>query len=246
MPTVSPFYYPTSCFPSRMQPQAFISPSAWRYVALIILYHYNSVPWLVIVGCVQTKMLWLLGRGPRSHDCIVIDQLWQHRPIIHIGSSYYYANRHPSSITQNVVFYSWFCSVSGIGTIFFFPPAATSHRFRQQIATPTRLSAWHHISASTWPKFAQIGQPASIQQIDHRRSARGRTLWALSAMTHRSRECEACHQVGGDLRNEDVRRARGVVKVGGVFRSPPKGHQVLVLVLALLHFIRFLGLQTRS
>jgi len=246
MPTVSSFNYPSSRFPSRMQPQAFISPFAWRYVALIILYHYNSVRWLVIIGCIQTKMLWLLGRGQRSHYCIVIDQFWQHRSIVDIGRCHYYAKRHPSPITQNLVFYSWFCSVSGIGTIFFFPPAATSHRFRQQIATPTRLSAWHHTSASIWPKFAQISQPASTRQTDHRRSARGRTLWALSARDYRSRECEAYHQVGGDPRNEDVRRVRAVAEVGGVFRSPPKGHQVLVLVLALLYFISFLGLQTRS
>jgi hypothetical protein len=37
-----------------------------------------------------------------------------------------------------------------------------------------------------------------------------------------------------------------VVKAEAVFRSPPRDHQVLVLVLAFQHFIRFLGLQTRS
>lgn len=245
MPTVSSFHYPSSRFPSRMQRQVFISPFAWRYVALIILYHYNSVRWLVVVACIQTKMLWLPGRGQRSHYGVVIDQLCQHRSIVYISSSYYTAKRHRSSITQNVVFYSRFCSVSGIGAGFFSPPAATSHRSRQQIATPTRLSAWHHTSASTWPKFAQRGQPASTQQIDHRRSAKGRSLWALSARDYRSRGCGAYHQAGGDPRSEDVRRAQVVAEVGGVFLSPPKGHQVLVLVLAFFHFIKFSGLQTR-
>jgi len=246
MPSVSSFDYPSSRFASRMQRQAFITPFAWSYVPSIILNHYNPVRWCVVEGRIQTKMLWLLGRWPRSHHCIVVDQLRQNGPIIYISSSYYYTQRHSSSITQNVIFYARFCAVSRIGAIFFFPPQATSHRFRQPIATPTGLSASCHTSASTVPKFVQRPQPVSIQQIDHRRSARDQTLLAWRATGCQSRGGEACHRATSDHQTEAVRRALVAVMAEAVFRSPPKDHQELVLVLAFQHFIRFLGSQTRS
>lgn len=193
MPSVRSLDYPSSRFASRMHPQACITPFVWSYVPSIILNHYNPVRWCIVEGRIQTKMLWLPGRWPRSHHCIVVDQLRQGRPIIYIRSSYYYTQWRSSSITQNVVFYARFCPVSRIGAVFFFPPEATSHRFRQQIATPTGLSASCHTSASRLPKFAQRSQPVSIPKIDHRRSARDQTLLALRATGCQSRGCEACH-----------------------------------------------------
>lgn len=246
MPTVSSLYYPSSRFASRMQRQAFITPFAWSYMALIILNHYNSVRWCVVEGCIKAQVLRMLDGWARPYYCIVIDQLRQHRSIVYIRSRYYYTQRHSSSITQNVVFYSGFCAISRIGAIFFFPPPAISHRLHQQIATPTRLSAYHHTSADTRPRFARRPLLVSTQQIGHRQSATDRTLSALSATGHQSTGCGAYHRVASDPRSEDVRRAQAVVKAEAVFRSPPRDYRVLVLVLASQHFIRFLGLQTRS
>jgi hypothetical protein len=191
MPTVCLLDYPSSRFASWMQWLSFISPFARSYMSLIILNHHNPVRWCVVISCIQTKMLRLLARGPRPDDYIVVDQLRQHRSIIYISSRYYCAKRHSSSITQNVVFYAWFRAVSRIGTVFFFPPAATSHRSRPQIATPTRLSASCHTSASTRPRFARRLLLVSTQQIGHRQSARGRTLSALLARGCRSKGCGA-------------------------------------------------------
>lgn len=246
MPTVSSLHYPSSRFASRMQPQAFFSPFAWSYMALIILFHHNPVRWRVVEGCIKAQVLWMLDGWARPYHCIVIDQFGQHRSIVYIRSRYYYTQRHSSSITQNVVFYSWFCAICGIGAVFFFPPQATSHRFHQQIATPTRLSASSHTSASTRPRFARRRRLVSTPKIGHRQSARDRTLSALSAKGHQSTGCGAYHRVASDPTSEDVRRAQVVVKAAAVFRSVPKDHRVLVLVLAFQHFIRFLGLQTRS
>ena len=246
MPTVSSLHHPTSCLASWMQPQAFISSFARSYMALIILYHHDPVRWRVVKCCIQTKMLWLLGRRLWSDYYIVVDQIRQRRPIIYISRSHNYRKRHSSSITQNVVFYSGFCAISRIGAVLFFPPLATSHRSRQQIATPTRLSASRHTSADIRPRFAQRLQPVSTQQIGHRQSATDRTPSALSATGRQSTGCGACRQVASDPSSEDGRRDVVEVEAEAVFRSVPKDHRGLVLVLAFQHFIRFLGLQTRS
>lgn len=79
------------------------------------------------------------GIGPRTDDGVIVEQVRERDMVIDIGCRHNQAQRHPTSIYQDVVFHSGFGTVRGIGAIIFFPPMATARKCRHCFATPIQF-----------------------------------------------------------------------------------------------------------
>ncbi len=238
MPRVSSLNHPSPCLPTRMQGQARIAPTTRCDVCLVAFQHHHAMRWDVVIGRIQTQMLWLARAWTWSDNRTVVDQFVQHRRIVNIGGRHKDAQRNSSAIDQNMVFNSGFGAIRRVRPSLFSPPPATSHRCRRQIAIPSQCHASHRRGANTWHEFAHILRRASTRQSGHRRSATGRTLWARHATDNPPITRKGWHQGSSGHRCVGGRQIRVADWVGAAFRSPPTSHQEFVAGFAYRQLIK--------
>ncbi len=200
MPRMSSLNHPASCLPTWMQGQARITTTAWCAMSLIAFQHHHAMRWDVVIGRIQTQMLWLCRAWTWPDNRTVIEQFVQHRRIVNIGGRHKDAHWNSSAIHQNMVLDAWFGAIRRVRPSLFSPPPATSHRCRRQIAIPSQCHVSHRRGANTWHEFAHILRRASTLQSGHRRSARDRTLWARHATDNPPRAHRGWHQGSSDHR----------------------------------------------
>src|SRR5688572_29735518 len=126
MPRVSSLHHPSSRFPTLVARQTLVSSAPRCDMPRVALQHHNAMCWSVVIGRIQTQMMWLCGQGTRSHNGTVIDQLSQHRPIIDIGGCHQDAERNTSTINQKVVLHPWFTAICWVRAAFFSPLPVTA------------------------------------------------------------------------------------------------------------------------
>ena len=186
MPSVKTFNDPPPRLATRMQRQCFIASVLWRNVPRVVLTHHYLVCRSIIVGGIQAQVLRCGARRQGADNHLTLQQGLQSRTIVDIGSRYHNRERRTSSITQNMVFYSSFTAIRRIWTTFFSPPAATAHKCRHQLATPSQCHALGHTSRDTAARWLQTLQCVPTRQTDHRPSATHRTALASRATVHPS------------------------------------------------------------
>jgi len=233
MPRVQSLHHPTMRFPSRMQRRIFITPLPWRNVPYVVLNHNNLSHRIIVKGCIQAQVLRLLTARLRSDCYLILQQLCQPRAVVDIGCCHHNRKRHSSSITQNVVFDAWFCTICWVGTALFFPPTANVHKCRHPIAIASRCLASGRRDVNNVARGLQIHRRVPNQRIGHKRFARDQTLWASPARERQTRGYKAWRRGVYDHRRVyDRRDSEEEELAGSKFRFPPTGHQALFLVLA--------------
>ncbi len=230
MPRMSSLHHPASCLPTWMQGQARITSASRCDMSLVTFQHHDPMRGRVVIGRIQTQMLWRCRAWTWSDHRTVIEQLVEHRRIVNIGGRHKDAQWNSSAINQNMVFDAGFGAIRWVRPSLFSPPPATSHRCRRQIAIPSRLNASHRRGANTWHGSARILRRASTLQSGHRRSARDRTLWARHATDNPPITHRGWHQGSSDHRSEGVRHVRVAGWEEAASRPPPTSHQELVWV----------------
>jgi len=238
MPRMSSLNHPSPCLPTWMQRQALITSASRCDMSLVTFQQHDPMRWGVVIGRIQTQMLWLCRAWTWSDNRTVIEQFVQHRRIVNIGGRHQDAQRNSSAINQHMVFDAGFGAIRRIRPSLFFPPRATSRRCRRQIAIPSQCHVSHRRGANTWHEFAHILRLASTLQSGHRRSARDRTLVARHATNNPPRAHRGWHQGSSDHRSEGVRHVRVAVSAGTASRSPPTSHQELVVVFSYRQLIK--------
>jgi len=245
MPRVSSLNHPAACLPTRMQGQARIASTTRCDVCLVAFQHHDPVRWGVVIGRIQTQMLWPARARTWSDNRTVTNQFGEYRRIVNIGGCHQDAQRNSSAIDQHMVFNSGFGAISRIRPGLFSPPRATARRCRRHFAMPTRLHVAHRRGANTWHGFAHIPRHASTLRSGHTRSATGRTLSARHATDNPPITHRGWHPGSGGHRCVGGRHIRVADWVGAAFRSPPTSHQEFVVGFASRQLTNLLGLQTR-
>jgi len=238
MPRVSSLNHPASCLPTLVTWQARITSASRCDMSLVALQQHDPLRWGVVIGRIQTQMLWLARARTWSDNRTVINQLVEHRRIVNIGGRHKDAQWDSPAIDQNMVFNSGFGAISRIRPSLFSPPRATSRRCRRHFAIPTRLHVAHRRGANTWHGFAHIPRRASTLQSGHRRSATGRTLVARRATDNPPITRTGWHQGSSGRQSAGGRHVRVAVWAEAVSRSPPTSHRELVLVFAYRQLIK--------
>ena len=191
MPRMQPLDHPTTRLSSRMQGPVLIASRPWRDVSLVVLAPENGSGWLVVKGGVQTQMLYRGSTRLRSDNDLMVQQLGQRRAIIDIGRRHHDRQRHPATITQNVVFHPGFGAIRRVGAAFFFPPSANERRCRQPLAIASQCLSCDRTDAGNVARCLQRRRPVPIQRSGHKQFDGGRTLWAWRATERLSKGCKA-------------------------------------------------------
>jgi hypothetical protein len=240
MPRVSSLHYPTPCFATPVSWQALVTSTFRRNMPGVPLQHHDSMSWRIVIGRIQTQVLWLFTRGTRSDQSTVVDQGLQHWPIVNIRCRHDDTEGHTSAVNQDVVFNSWFRAICWIGAAFFSPLPGSARKCHHPLATPIQYHASHRRGANTRHGFVQRLRHASTLQNGHKRSATARTLRAMRATGNRPITNREWHQGAGDPRCGDVRHVRAMAAEEADTRSPPTAYQELVGVFSSQHFTKLL------
>ncbi len=238
MPRMSSLHYPAPRLPALVSWHARIPSTTRCDVSFVALQHYHAMRWGVVIGGIQTQMLWLCRAWTWPHHCTVIEQLSQHRSIIDVCRRHHNTEGNSPAINQNMVFDAGFGAIRRVRPSLFFPPPATARRCRRHFAIPSRCRAAHHRGANTWHESARILRHASTLQSGHKRSATGRTLWVRHATNNQPRAHRGWHQGSSDHWCEGVRHVQVAVWVGAPSRSPPTTHQEHVGVFSYRQFTK--------